>query len=101
MEMLLTGDTIDAKRAYEIGLINQVVSSKEELIPAAEKMAERILTCAPLGVRASKEQALRTFDTPLNVELRLDIGAQVRNSQDAKEGSLAFADKRKPEWTGT
>lgn len=99
MEMILTGDTIDAQRAYEIGLINQVVPSKN-LMPAAEKMAERILACAPLMVRASKEQALRGFDIPLTILLRAGIGTHVRATLDYKEGRAAFMEKRKPEWTG-
>ena len=71
MEMLLTGDPIDARRAYEVGLINQVVSSSEELMPAAEKMAERILACSPVSVRWSKEQVLRGFNLPIAVQMRL------------------------------
>ena len=102
MEMLLTGDTIDAQRAYEIGLINQVVPSSEKLMPAAHRMAERILACAPLAVRVNKEQALRGFSTPLALGLPLvGVGkADIQASHDAKEGMRAFAEKRKPVWTG-
>ena len=101
MEMLLTGDPIDARRAYEAGLINQVVSSSEELMPAAEKMAERILACAPLAVRLNKEQALRGFNLPIPVQISLrDIGEEINISQDAEEGARAFAEKRKPKWVG-
>ena len=102
MEMLLTGDTIDAKRAYEIGLINQVVPSLDELMPAAEKMVERILTCAPLAVRYSKEQALRSFGLPNYVGLPFrKLGAmEISNSRDAEEGARAFNEKRTPEWQG-
>ena len=102
MEMILTGETIDARRAYEVGLINQVVPSLKELMPAAERMAARILECAPLAVRYSKEQALRSFCVPSYVGLPMrKLGAlEIRNSKDAAEGAIAFANKRKPDWQG-
>ena len=102
MEMILTADTIGAKRAYEVGLINQVVASSEELIPTAEVMAARILANFPLGIRVSKEQALRGFCLPSYQALPLrDIGIEeIRASQDEKEGAQAFLEKRTPKWTG-
>ena len=102
MEIILTGDTIDARRAYEVGLINQVVPSLEELMPAAERMAERILACAPLAVRYSKEQAWRSFNLPnyLGLPLRKLGAMEIGNSTDAREGAKAFAEKRKPNWQG-
>ena len=102
MEMILTADTISAQRAYEVGLINQVVASSEELMPAAEAMAARILANFPLGIRVSKEQALRGFCLPSYQALPLrDIGIEeIRASQDEKEGAQAFLEKRTPKWTG-
>lgn len=102
MEMILTGETIDARRAYEVGLINQVVPSLEELMPAAERMAARILECAPLAVRYSKEQSLRSFSLPnyLGLPLRKLGAMEISNSADAREGVKAFAEKRKPGWQG-
>jgi enoyl-CoA hydratase/carnithine racemase len=99
MEMLLTGDPIDARRAYEVGLINQVVSASEELMPAAEKMAERILSCSPVSVSLSKEQVLRGFNQSIATQMGLrKIGREADASEDAVEGSKAFAEKRKPQW---
>lgn len=102
MEMILTAERIEAQRAYEIGLINQVVSSLEELMPAAERMAERILACAPLAVKVSKELIVRGSD--LSVSDRLDLllkrKAFINESKDAEEGAKAFAEKRKPNWSG-
>jgi len=102
MEMMLTGDPIDAHRAHEIGLINQVVSSSEELMPAAEKMAERILACAPLAAKVSKELVSRGFDMsiPSRLDLLLGRKAFINVSRDAEEGAKAFIEKRKPEWKG-
>ena len=102
MEMLLTADPIDAKRAYEIGLINQVVPSSEELLPAAQQMAARILANAPLTIRVTKEQAFMGFNLPSTVALPLrDVGMlNIRTSEDYKVGSKAFAQKTKPVWKG-
>ena len=99
MEMILTGDPIDARRAYEVGLINQVVSTSAELMPAAEKMAERILACSPVSVSLSKEHALRGFNLPIATQLAMRrIGREADASEDAVEGARAFAEKRKPRW---
>src|SRR6478672_10361382 len=56
LEMMFTGERIDAAEAYRIGLVNHVVP-KQDLMPAAERLAERILQNAPLSVRAIKESA--------------------------------------------
>ena len=101
LEMLLTGDPIDARRAYEVGLINQVVATSEELMPAAEKMAARILACAPLVVRLNKEQVFRLYNQPIPAQISMkDLGEEINLSEDAEEGAKAFAEKRKPVWKG-
>ena len=99
LEMLLTGDLITAQEAYRIGLINQVVPGPE-LMPAAYKMAERLLDGAPLAVQAIKETVLRTIDLSLEEALPLRFGPNAQGSEDAKEGTRAFGEKRKPVWKG-
>ncbi|MGE0881027.1 MAG: enoyl-CoA hydratase-related protein [Acidimicrobiia bacterium] len=100
MELGLTGDAISAARAYEIGLINRVVS-RAELLPTAIAIAERIEANGPIAVRATKEmiyetQSLGRVDMPT---LRAKV-AHVIASDDAKEGARAFAEKRTPNFTG-
>ncbi len=99
MEMLLTGDPIDARRAYEVGLVNRVVPSGE-LLSTAMGLAERIARNGPLAVRTSKEIAVRSLNLEQGFVLEKALAARVFASDDAKEGPAAFAEKRRPEFTG-
>ena len=101
MEILLTGDPISAEEACRLGLVNQVVP-KDKLTAAAEAMAERILANGPRAVQAVKESAIRglSLAIPEALELELKFAAQVFATEDAKEGPLAFLQKRKPQWKG-
>jgi enoyl-CoA hydratase len=99
MQMLLTGKPIDAKRAYDIGLVNEVVP-RAELMPAAMKWAETICQNGPLAVRTAKEIAVRSLALESGFVLEKALGARVMSSEDAKEGPRAFAEKRKPEFKG-
>jgi E-phenylitaconyl-CoA hydratase len=101
LEMILTGESIDAREAYRIGLVNKVVSS-DQLLPEAMKLAERICRNAPLAVRAAKEAVYRGLDLPLSEGLRLEefLADPVRQSEDAKEGPRAFFEKRPPLFKG-
>jgi enoyl-CoA hydratase len=99
MQMLLTGRPIDARRAYEIGLVNEVVP-RAELMPAAMKWAETICQNGPLAVRTAKEIAVRSLALESGFVLEKALGARVMSSEDAKEGPRAFAEKRKPEFKG-
>jgi enoyl-CoA hydratase/carnithine racemase len=101
MQILLTGDPITAARAYEIGLVNQVVPN-EELIPVTQDLAERIAANAPLSVRAAKRTAYLSARHQMSdaFDEAERIWEPVYLSADAQEGPRAFRDKRAPVWTG-
>lgn len=99
LEILLTGDLITAQEAYRIGLVNQVVPDAE-LMSAATKMAERLMESAPLALRAIKETVMKTRHMTLEEALRSRFGPNVTASEDAREGTAAFGQKRKPVWKG-
>jgi enoyl-CoA hydratase/carnithine racemase len=101
MQILLTGDPISAARAYEVGLVNEVVPDAE-LVPTVQALAERIAANAPLPVAAAKRTAYLSSHLPL-AEAYAEaerIWAPVYRSADAQEGPAAFRDKRPPVWTG-
>jgi enoyl-CoA hydratase len=100
LEMTLTGETIDAARAYEVGLVNAVVPP-EEVLPAALAYAERIAANAPLGLAASKELVrLGTSDAARAATRLAEWRTTVFTSEDATEGALAYVEKRPPHWLG-
>jgi enoyl-CoA hydratase/carnithine racemase len=101
MELLLTGDPIDAPTAQRWGLINQIVP-KEELMAAAYGYARRIAVNAPLAVQAAKELAVRSRDTDLATGLRMEavVNRMLMMTDDAREGPAAFAAKRPPDFKG-
>ena len=101
MQILLTGDPIDARRAHEVGLVNEVVPA-DELVDATQRLAERIATNAPLSVRAAKRTVRLVAELPL-AEAYAEaerIWEPVYLSRDAQEGPAAFRDKRPPRWEG-
>jgi E-phenylitaconyl-CoA hydratase len=101
MEMLLTGEAIDAETAARWGLINRVVSM-EGLMGAAREMAAKIAANAPLAVQAAKELAVRAREMPLSAGLRLEqiANRMLQFTEDAVEGPRAFAEKRPPAFKG-
>ena len=101
MEMLLTGKRIGAEEAHRWGLINRVVPAGQH-IAAAEEIAETLLNNGPLAMRAIKEAALRGLDMPLEDGFRLEwlLSRLIRDTEDAKEGPRAFAEKRSPAYKG-
>jgi enoyl-CoA hydratase/carnithine racemase len=101
LELLLTGDTIDAAEAYRIGLVNRVVPA-DGLLAAAEELARRMLKNAPLSLQAVKEATYRGISMPLDEGLRVEafLSRAIRTTQDSAEGPTAFAEKRQPSWQG-
>jgi E-phenylitaconyl-CoA hydratase len=101
MEMLLTGDRIDAARAKEIGLAGWVVPH-DDLMTEARALAARLARAAPLAARATKEVAVRSQHLPSLEAIR--FGETMRKvaaaTQDAAEGGRAAAEGRVPEWRG-
>lgn len=102
MELLLTGDTIDAERAREMGLAWKVVPH-DDLMDEARSLATRLCQGAPLAVRATKEVAHRSRYMPWIEAVRMGetMRRQVGATNDAREGAKARAEKRKPRWTAT
>ncbi|MFM9083000.1 MAG: enoyl-CoA hydratase-related protein [Actinomycetota bacterium] len=98
LEMGLTGDPIDAHRAATLGLINQVVPAAD-LMTAARTMAARVTANGPLAVQATKQLMLAEIGDG-NGKLMGELQRTVFSSEDAKEGAIAFAQKRAPEWKG-
>lgn len=101
MEILLTGDLIDAARAERLGLVNHVVPDAD-LRDHVQRLALRIAANAPLSVRAAKRTVGLVAEHPLSAayEEAERIWAPVYTSEDAQEGPAAFRDKRPPEWKG-
>jgi enoyl-CoA hydratase/carnithine racemase len=100
LELSLTGDLVDASRAYELGLVNSVVEP-DAVFPVALALAERIASNAPLAVAATKELVRAGASGAAHTEARLrEWQAIVFGSDDAKEGALAFLEKRTPVWHG-
>ena len=101
MEVLLLADRITPKRAYEMGLVNAVVS-RDQVMATAREWAATICLNGPLAVRACKESAKKSTFLGLTAALEneMSYSAGVFMSEDAKEGLAAFREKRPPRWKG-
>jgi enoyl-CoA hydratase len=101
LELLLTGDLIGAERAESMGLVNRIVpdgGAASEAIAFAQRLAEN----APLALAATKQIVVESSDWPLGecFDRQAPIADPIFASEDAREGALAFADKRAPVWRG-
>jgi enoyl-CoA hydratase len=99
MEVALTGDNITAERAHHFGLVN-VLCDPGEVIDKALELAGRVNANAPLAVRATREAVLggAQVDDIEGIRLAVQAFRPVARSEDAKEGPLAFVEKRPPVW---
>ena len=101
MEILLTGNRIDAQEAWRLGLINYVVP-QENLIAKAEELAAAIAANGPVAVRKIKEAVRRCSGRPFEEAFKIEdeVAREVMRTEDAKEGPRSFIEKRKPNYTG-
>ncbi len=100
LELTLTGDPIDASRAFELGLINQVVPASE-VLDAAVSLAERIARNGPLAIQATKRLVRAAASNPDKVwATQAELQPTIFGSEDAKEGATAFVERRDPVWKG-
>jgi len=101
MEMMLTGKAIDAETALRHGFVNCIVP-QEQLMATAIDYARRIAEFPPLHLQAAKEMMLRSRDMNLADGMRMEqfVSYLLSSTEDGKEGTKAFAEKRKPQYKG-
>jgi enoyl-CoA hydratase len=101
LEILLTGDMVSAQRAYEIGLVNKVVPAAE-LVSEAKKIAHALAAKAPIAVRYILEAVHHGLEGPLAAGQFLETAlfGTIASSDDMREGTRAFLEKRKAVWQG-
>ena len=101
MEMILTGDVIDAREAHRIGLVNKVVPP-QELLAVVMDMAKEIASKGPIALRYAKEAVHKGMDLTLEQGLRLeaDLYFLLHTTRDRTEGIRAFQEKRSPQFEG-
>jgi len=101
MELMLTGEAIDAQKALQLGLLNYVVHGPE-VLPLAQRLARRIADNAPLAVAEIKRTAVDSVGLSLHEAFKLEKQAyrRVMATEDAREGPRAFMEKRAPVYRG-
>ena len=99
MELLLTGNIIDASIALEYGLVNHVVP-QDDLLPKARMILEQIISKAPLAIAKCITAANAVFSGENGFEIELKSFGECFITNDMKEGTSAFLEKRKPQFKG-
>lgn len=101
LQMLLTGEIIDAAEAYRIGLVNRVVPGSE-LVEAAHELAKQMIANGPLALALTVEAVARGVELPLTdaLVIEADLFAQLSGTEDMREGTKAFMEKRAPAFRG-
>lgn len=101
LEMILTGEPIDAEAALRWGLVSRLAAATE-LMDSAMEVAGRIAANGPLAVRAARDAVYQGIDRPLDQALRLEQfhAESLRQTEDAREGVRAFIEKRAPRFSG-
>jgi enoyl-CoA hydratase/carnithine racemase len=104
MGMILTGRRVGAEEGQRLGFVNEVVA-QADLMAAAKRWAGQILECSPMSIRASKEAVQRglaepTLEAALKAQMGYEAVRAMFKSEDFREGPMAFAQKRKPDWKG-
>ncbi len=101
LELILTATSIDASEAYHIGLVHKV-APHHEVLPEAEKLAQGIVSSAPIALKYAKESICKGLDLTLEQGLRLecDLYMILHTTADRTEGVRAFQQKRSPEFRG-
>lgn len=101
LKMQLTGSSITAERAHQIGLIQDLVEDRDAMFARAHEIADDILACAPLAVQFIKRIVRGGRDLTVDAQWQLSdmYTRAIAQTDDMKEGPLAFAEKRAPQWT--
>ena len=102
LEVMLTGKVLSAEQGYQLGLVNQV-TDPADVLTAAESLAKDISTLAPLAVRACLKAVTHGLELPLKegMALETELFASLFTTQDMREGTRAFLEKRTPVFKGT
>ena len=102
LRMILTGATVDGRRALELGLVTYLAENQDQFAVVAGQLIESITSRAPIAARLVKEAVVKGFDMTLGQGIRLeeDLYALLQTTEDRAEGVRSFLEKRKPLFKG-